>query len=799
MSAGVNIDWVAELKVILGTGTAGGVHQQKRRSTKKAVRLLLSSLGEGAGNEAPVNAARGEEEAEELVLKAVNLLIADKTATTKKAKTRRQALKKFEDLLKTEFASETKKSGLQSVWQGKIQLAIDALKYEEIEREYRAGEIPPEEIFDLLVLQARPQLKQEIFNAIDPATLSDAKKKDWLNFVEESFYEGPVPSDGVVGTARGKMLLAAKPGLRGAVVAATDPAKLDDTLRSFGPAENDVAAEVLLAMAERDASGVTVIDPAVFTKLKKRFRAKKWNDNKGLGPRVCQALWESGNYDQIVELVKHGVDTSLATRISAAEMEDRKKKKKKSKDMGVYSGFVQPVEHIVQKNLRDVGLLDSDPGKLTGDRKRQAEGAKKILKAVEDQAAKDKKDTKIVTKWSDVTGSEMINAFKTNPGTIWGFEDIRLPFVQAAHGVDSVPAQPLRMMELWETVEPCLDSYADLLKDPSGTADRFVAAGVKTIEAGVKSGSPKYAEIAKNKDEYIKKFEVQAKAFLIEFSKQMPKTSLVANAARDPARGPMPLSDIAGIQPGKFKGAMACKAGLWWAKEDKKPVYYCLDGINMDDVANYKVVKNKAIQDFIAAGGATTPGNKGHDEVITMVEMREVLKNWDDLQGTVKFVLKGEILTGDKLQRKMTKWQQKLKDGNLRAGPTPAPPRKAFAKDLDAIDPGLMPELDKQLTDPDMDARDIVKKFRYLQNVSKTRPQILLQYIMSRCQVLTRYTTTSPIVAPGLVQAAVQVNALKEDSDVSAVKAELQKQIGLCHAKLQGPFTDALLAHPALA
>jgi hypothetical protein len=798
MSVGVNIDWVAELKGILGTGTAGGVHQQKRRPTKKAVKLLLSSLGEGAGNEAPVNAARGEKEAEELVLKAVDLLIADKTATTTKGKTKRQALQKFEDLLKTEFASETKKSGLQPVWQGKIQLAIDGLKYEEIERQFRAGEVPPEEIFDPSVLHARPHLKREIFNAIDPATLSDAQKKDWLRYVEDSFFEGSVPKDGVIGTARGKMLLAAKPRLRGAAVAAVDPAKLDETLRSFGPAENDVAAEVLVAMAERDASAGAVLDPAVFTKLKKRFPAKKWNDDKGLGPRACQALWEAGNYDQIVELIKHGVDTSLATRISAEEMEDRKRKKKK-KDMGVYSGFVQPVEHIVQKNLRDVALLDSNPGKLTGERKQQAEGAKKIFKALEDQAAKDNTETRIVTKWSDVTGSAMINEFKTKPGTIWGFEDIRLPFVQAAHGVDTVPAQPLRMFELWETVEPCLDSYDDLLKDPSGTADRFVKAGVKTIEAGIKSGNPKYAEIAKNKDEYIKRFKEQAKSFLIEFSKQMPKTSLAANAARDPARGPMPLSDIAGIQPGKFKGAMACKAGLWWAKEEKKPLYYCLDGINMDDVANYKVLKNKAIKDFIAVGGATVPGNKGHEEVITMVEVREILKNWDDLQGTVKFVLKGEILTGAKLQKKMTKWQQKMTDGNQRAGRTPAPPRAAFAKDLDAIDPGLRAELDQQKQDADLDARDIVKKFRYLQNVSKTRPQILLQYVMSRCLVLTRYTTLSPIVSPGLVQAAVQVNALKDGEDASAVKAGLQKQIGHCHAKLQGPFTTALMGHPALA
>jgi hypothetical protein len=798
MSAGVTIDWVAELKTILGAGTTttgGAQPQQERRPTKKAVRLLLSNLGEGAGNAVPSTGAQ-RQRSDEVVSKAVELLIADKTATTKKKKTRRQALKKFEKLLKTEFASETKKSGLDPAWERDIQRAIDSLRYEEMEQEYKRGEIPPEEIFDQQVLQARPLLKHELFNAIDPTTLSDdSKKKLWLDWVEKSCYEGSVPADSF-GTAGGKMLLAAQPALRGAVVAATNPANLDDTLRSFGKDEKVVTAEVLLAMAERDASAKNVIDPDVFTKLKKRFPASEWNDDKGLGPRVCQALWESGNYDQIKELVEYGVDTSLATRISADEMDLRKYKKHKKAGMGVYSGFVQPVEHIVQKHLRDVDLLATDASKLTDDvRKRQAEGAKKILKAVEDQAKKNNEKTKIVTQWSEVTGSPMIAAFRRNPGTIWGFEDIRLPFVQAAHGVDEVPAQPLRMFELWETVEPLLPKYDQLLKDPVGTADHFIAKGVETIEKGVKAGLPKYAEIAKNKDEYIKQFKAKAKAFLIEFSKQMPKTSLAADAEKSPGRSPIALSDIAGIEKGKFASAMACKAGLWWAKEEGKPLYYCLDGIKMADVFNYKKVKNDAIKDFITAGGAA------HDAVITMVEMREILKNWDDLQGTVKFVLKGQILTGDELQKRMTEWQKKLKEGNDRAGRRPAPPRKDFAKDLDAIDPGLMAELNQQQQDADLDARDIVKKFRYLKNVSGTRPQILLQYIMSRCLLLTTHPKAHPIVSPGLVQAAAQVNALPQNSDVSLVnpvKAELQKQIGLCHAQLQGPFTKALMNHPKL-
>jgi hypothetical protein len=74
---------------------------------------------------------------------------------------------------------------------------------------------------------------------------------------------------------------------------------------------------------------------------------------------------------------------------------------------GIYSGFVQPVQHITSKFLRDVSEVDAGKPPPSGMPKNQVSGAKKIFQALE---AKDSAIT--LTKWSDVTGSEMISEFK---------------------------------------------------------------------------------------------------------------------------------------------------------------------------------------------------------------------------------------------------------------------------------------------------------------------------------------------------------------------------------------------------
>ena len=68
-------------------------------------------------------------------------------------------------------------------------------------------------------------------------------------------------------------------------------------------------------------------------------------------------FWNTGNYEQIIDLIKAGVDTSLATRSPNT----------KGKKDGVYSGFVQPLQHIVSPYLRDIAKLEKDGNAFKGD------------------------------------------------------------------------------------------------------------------------------------------------------------------------------------------------------------------------------------------------------------------------------------------------------------------------------------------------------------------------------------------------------------------------------------------------
>jgi hypothetical protein len=597
----------------------------------------------------------------------------------------------------------------------------------------------------------------------------------------------------------GKQALGAKPALAGAVLSSIDPTKLKDFDfdAAFGPSKNDVLAEALVAISKKPLpADVNVnrndqLDPALFILLAKKVGPDAWNDQtatigarKGLGPRVCLTLWRNGGYDQICELIKHGVDTSLAARVQEGE----------GKGGGIYSGFVQPVQHIVSKRLRDVSLLEKNDPSLRGFRKKEAEGAKKILAALE------AKNTAVtITKWSDVENSEMIKEFEKKPGTIWGFEDIRMPYVQAAHATKE-GVQPLRMMELWEAVTESLsaEKYSELLDNPEKAADEFVKIGVEKIEKGLKSTDPttkaKYDEIRRDSKKFIEEFKRDAKAFLLEFAAQMPKGTFTRPDLDDKGdeRKDSSVSEVAGIVPGKFMGGLACKAGLWWAKNEKKPVYYCLDGINMDDVTNYKKVKKEAIEDFISGGGKEG-GATGHDEVITLVELREILKSWDELQGTVKFVLKGKILTGDELKNKVETWQKNMQEANKKAGRTPAPDFKNFTNELNSIDGALLTKLgaEKDAKKANMDARDIVKKYGFLVKIANTRPHIVLKYIMSKCGVLIEYQLISrdlPDAARNLVNA--------DEKEIDAASNRLRIEIKKCHKDFQTPLEAALVRHP---
>ena len=110
----------------------------------------------------------------------------------------------------------------------------------------------------------------------------------------------------------------------GEALSTVDPQSLKDVdLREkYG---DEVIAAALLAISNKPApmQGGNLdrnnqMDPELFSLLAKQIPKQTWNDTvtskRGLGPRVCQTLWNRNGYDQIVELIKLGVDTSLAAR-----------------------------------------------------------------------------------------------------------------------------------------------------------------------------------------------------------------------------------------------------------------------------------------------------------------------------------------------------------------------------------------------------------------------------------------------------------------------------------------------------
>jgi hypothetical protein len=200
----------------------------------------------------------------------------------------------------------------------------------------------------------------------------------------------------MLATDEGRRALAARPRFGGVVLSAVDPKSLENTdlKATFG---QEVLAEALLATIRKKQPGTGETlnrdihhDPALFRCLAEqgtKIDSDVWNDKvttigarkRGLGPRVCQALWNSGEYDLICKLIEHGVDTSLAAPADPFQT-----------GSGVYSGFVQPIQHVISKHLRDVAALEDGSIPLQDRNKAPATGAKKILDTLNSPRSKQK-------------------------------------------------------------------------------------------------------------------------------------------------------------------------------------------------------------------------------------------------------------------------------------------------------------------------------------------------------------------------------------------------------------------------
>jgi hypothetical protein len=608
----------------------------------------------------------------------------------------------------------------------------------------------------------------------------------------------------LLGSEEGRQALADRPKLAGAVLSAADPRAFQDVDLSscFGDAKDNVMSEAVMAISRKRVpqDGMALdreeqCDPARFSILAQQIPPDVWNDTggglarkRGLGPIVCGQLWAQGNFDPICELIDHGVDTSTSAPHQVGM---------RAKNRG---GRVQPIQHVLSPLLKKVGELPPVDDPRTAPAKGNVEGARKILATLDAQAKLDPaRGSATQTSYAAVQSSEMLTAFQENPGTIWGFEEVRQPYVQAAHETNQ-GKEPLRMLELWEAVGPTTtdyDTYESLLDDPDKAVKELVRNGREKVEAGIRTKDPKFAEIAGKEDAYLAKFEQFATKFLKEFGQLMPKGTAARPKLDDggAAKRNESVSDAAGILPGGLMAGLACKAGLWWAKEEGAPVYYCLDGVNMADVTDYKKVKNKTIEAFIAKGADAKPEDR-HNEGITMVELREILKNWEELKGTVIFVEKGVILKDGELDKKITKWRKDLKDANTDAGKSLAPPKATFTGELNKIRADLLARI-PDTEDGNREARSIVHKFGCLEKIARTKPHIALNYLMSKCGVLVTYDII-PAELPKAAAELIMINSDAPEGVMMEACAAVKAALARCHPDLQKPLEAALLRHPLM-
>lgn len=745
----------------------------------------------------------------------------------------------------------------------------------------------------------------------------------------------------------------------GKILGECDPAILKglDLGQVLGANKNEFVGQALLQISTKTKAGAGTavnrqnnLDPALFEHLASQIDEKTWNDaapglgrKRGLAPLVCNRLWNTGHYDEICKLVDLKVDTSLPFNLDEDTTEA-------SRGEGVWSGFVQPLQHVLGNYVRNVGELEGfeKQGKK-GDQPRfsklspkteappdlkKVEGARKILSKLGDNAS-------VLTKWEEIKQSDLLKKFKEEPGTIWGFENVRMPYVQAAHETDE-GNQPLRMWELWDTVEEEAlkpEGYEKLMSDPEKAIPYFVGKAIqkftsapsdkvhrefsatelqqkhaavkvaqdtaKEFDEKAKASEQKAEENEKNKGEaeqagkeikvinryardakldranaeqfrkkagesrvaaqkfqaeieqageqtpekmtknleleaaklneqaksleetgdadsaeearnlralaqqkqaeaaFIANFESSAANYLRVFSEQMPRgtfAGLALDKQGNKRKGTkkdqdLTITEIAGMEPGKFMGALGCKVGLWWAKDQGEPVYYCLDGVNPKDFIEYKKVKNAAVSSYLNGEPNTVP----HADVITLVEIREIMKNWEELKDTVRFTRKGELLSGSNFDKEVAEWRAKMKEADEEAKKiAAAPPKTAFTDQLNKIDPGLLAKIPDS-AEGNRDARSIVRKTGYLAKISNTRPSIVLKYLMSKCAVLMKPEYGLVPDASKIVGCAQQVRYLSGIGPSKELTEATEKLVGLLGTVNQAfrePLRNALSKIP---
>jgi hypothetical protein len=500
------------------------------------------------------------------------------------------------------------------------------------------------------------------------------------------------------------------------------PDFLAGKLALLGDAAPAVAGQTLLKIWNQP----TWATPTLLDWTCRTIPKADWNDRpRGLAARAYNALWEAERFDLIRELITAGVD-SMQSCSDGTDMGRRRE--------GIWSGYVQPLQHLLGNYLKPVatGPLPLPPvppppdqddwaakAKVTQAEQKVQEveknnrkiaAAKVILRTLEETGT-----AGILTTFAAVEKSQLVDQFDKEPGTVWGFEDVRLPYVQACRETPK-GAQPIRMWDLWTAIEPTLSKsgYTDLLTKPAETIPACVKDSVDTIRTGIADKNPQYAFAISTADpdgeKFLAAFAQQAKSYLEFFAAQVPKAKFAT-------------AQKAGSNIGKLMGAIGCKVGLWWAKAQRKPVYYCLDGIDMTEVVNYKSFKNKAINTVLQA-----PDSSRYCEVITFAELREILRNWRDLKDVVRFVERGTFVKPD--DPRIAAWRTAVL---LDATAEPArlgPDRTVFQAELDKLDPKLIGSLDG------VQAKRVVAQSETLKLVLGAQLALVGPVLLNECEAL---------------------------------------------------------------
>jgi hypothetical protein len=293
----------------------------------------------------------------------------------------------------------------------------------------------------------------------------------------------------------------------------------------------------------------------------------------------------------------------------------------------------------------------------------------------------------------------------------------------------------------------------------------FVEIGVDVIRAEHKKGNPEYAQLT-DVEQFIQEFRSQASEYLWFLAGQTPKAKFAT-------------AELSGKNIGKLMGALGCKAGLWWAKKHGKPVYYCLDGIKMEDVLSYKIFKNKMVNAYFTT-------NVKHFEVITLAEMREILKHWDELKGTVRFIEKGKIKTN---LDEVAAWIKRMAVEDMSAEKRLAPNKQRFAKELNELDPKLLNN--SALTDHD--AMRIVIQSENLKMAANAKKDMLIEYLENECDKLYEWGILPKDLA--LACKKVRDSSVSLEERASAFEA-LRLQLSSLPDSLKAPLSNKLLKPP---